>query len=199
MRAAEMRRRVVGVLVAALLLAAPGGAHAQDAPGCDSPLVPEYSISWAAYNGHVCAGLRRMEEGRHEEAVRSFEAAHAKPLFEVPNDGLFLTLAWARHLAGDREGAESSLAQEELSVLVDHGLLRCVQMDNPPYFVWQGSEQAMRLVRARPEEADEVQRKCGGLYESYYGKGTESIDDLLRQGAFDRYLSVKRRIEATRR
>ena len=201
MRAAEMRRRAAGVLVAALLLAAPGGAHAQDAPGCDSPLVPEYSISWAAYNGHVCAGLRRMEEGRHEEAVRSFEAAHAEPLFELPNDGLFLTLAWARHLAGDREGAASDLAKAELSVLVEHGVLRCEGVQSPPpLHVLRGGERAMRLVRANPEEAKEVDNAmCSDMYRNYYGKGGESIDDLLRQGAFDRYLSVKRMIEATRR
>ena len=197
MRVAATRRHGIGALAAGLLLAASAGAHAQDASSCDSPLI--WHGVFEDYKERVCAGFRHMERGRYEEAVRSFEAAHDVTLFEVPNDGLFLTLAWARHLAGDREGAESSLAKEELSVLVDHGLLRCVEIDNPPYFVWQGSEQAMRLVRARPEEADEVQRKCGGMYESYYGKGTESIDDLLRQGAFDRYLSVKRRIEATRR
>ena len=198
MRAAAMRRHGAGALIAVLLLA-PGGTHAQDASNCDSELL--WRRHPAEYKERVCAGFRHMEKGRHKEAVRSFDAAHGVPLFEVPNHELFLHLAWARHLAGDREGAKSALAKERLSVLVEHGVLRCAELDSPPHsHVLRGGERAMRLVRARPKEADEVRRKmCGVLYESYYGEGTESIDDLLRQGAFDDYLSVKRRVEAARR
>ena len=205
MRSATTRRRGIEALsVAFLLLAAPGGAHARDAPGCDSPLASNHSISWEAYNEHVCAGLRRMEEGRHEEAVRSFEAAHEVSLSELPNYGLYLHLAWARHLAGDREGAGSDLAKAELSVLVEHGVLRCERAQSPPPYhalhVLRGGERAMRLVRASPEEAVEVYlTMCSEMYLNYYGKGAGSVDGLLRQGAFKAYLSVKRRIEAAGR
>ena len=177
----------------------PGGAHAQDASSCDSPLI--WPAHPEAYKERACAGFRHMEGGRYEEAVRSFEAAHDVTLVKVPNDGLFLTLAWARHLAGDREGAERSLAQEELSVLVDHGLLRCVKRGSPPpLHVFHGGERAMRLVRVRPKEAKEVYiAMCSEMYLDYYGKGAGSVGGLLRQGAFKAYLSVKRRIEAAGR
>ncbi len=129
----------------------------------------------------ACDGQRKLSSGEFAEAAKLFEEAMTAPIFEVPNVDLYSKLALARHLAGDREGAEKSLQAARLAYAVelqvdyarDISTPRCpIHNDVTP---WPGDEWIALNERLGSELVDQVLAEVCSEGNSGIGPGLEGI------------------------
>lgn len=156
---------------------------------CDVPELIHYDSD---YNEFVCTGVHHMQEQKYGEAVKSFEAALAITLFEMPNFILLPQLAWAYFKVGDSEKAEDTLVKAELSLSVDVGILKCTEAAEVEDGFYLSDKYGNRLTGKNSNEVADIMCYPGVAYD-YERRFLEDIP--LEAESVKRYLDVKRRIE----
>ncbi len=148
-----------------------------------------YSVG-PSHNELVCAAARHTEAGEYKEAAKALEAASIRIFFETPNFLLLPRLAWAYFKAGDLTKAVDTLAKAELTLAVDVGILKCVEVDHKPYYYIVRSDNDYRMKGELFDEATSIM--CSAIYNHRrYDLGYV----LWEAKRVQKYFEVKRRIE----
>jgi tetratricopeptide (TPR) repeat protein len=144
------------------------------------------------YDALVCEGLKAMEAGQYEAAIRNFEEAMSIRLPEVPNFMLFSRLALVHWKAGHVNRAREELAKAELALKVLVGILECKETDTGFAIVNRYGEPI-----SSPEAEAVKRRMCGAAYEYYYER--QSLEEFVSDARLvEVFLAVRKMIGGMR-
>ena len=169
-------------------------AHAADKPqaSCDAPEL--FGKDDNDYNRLVCEGTTHMQRQQYTQAVRAFEAAMQKTLYDSPNFVLYPRLALAYLRAGDPAKARATLKKGEIALSIFIGAVKCLETNEQLNVIKQAGSDSDRAVYESPYWPEVSRRMCGAMYDIIYTQ--RSFTRVLGEAKLvQAYLDIKKEIE----
>lgn len=160
--------------------------HAAEKETCEALELVEGNVE---YNQLVCKGVRQMQLKNYSEAVKFFEEAMQKKLFEFPNFKLYPRLTLAYLGAGNVNKAKENLTNAELSLSILIGAVRCEETDKGFRLVNKDGS----IVQIPSQNI--TQRMCGAAYEYIYTQPSFK-STLYNAELIKIYLQAKKEVES---